>query len=196
MRYYVALCCTIIYWHFHITIKRMVKTKFHWFVNKNICATNVFLCYQSTYPFKYVSSLLSLSHCRIVAAVIVVLSFSSHCRGVIVFVLHCCSVISIIASLHCLCCLCCLHCHHVVGVFIIMLLLLLLLLSCHVVAVVIMVSLLQSSSLHHCGRHHCVVVIVALSLCCCRCIAVVLLLSLSHHGVVVLLRCRHVCVWP
>src|SRR6267142_5863054 len=107
MRYYVARCCTIIYWHFYITIKRMVKTKFHWFVNKNICATNVFLCYQSTYP----SSMCHYCHhcCRyhhhVVAAVIMVSSLSSHCCGVIVFVLHCRGVVSIIASSLCCGCL-------------------------------------------------------------------------------------------
>src|SRR6267142_5283663 len=58
---------------------------------------------------KYVSSLPSSLSCHhVMAAVIMVLLFSSHCRGVIIFVLHRCGVVSIIVLLCCLCCCCCL----------------------------------------------------------------------------------------
>src|SRR6267142_93594 len=110
MRYYVALCCTIIYWHFHITIKRMVKTKFHWFVNKNICATNAFLCYQSTYPSSMCHH--CHRHCHVIMSWllsswfccshhIVVVSSSLSCI-VVVSLCHC----SVVVLLLWCCCVC------------------------------------------------------------------------------------------
>src|SRR6267142_2415839 len=96
---------------------------------------------------KYVSSLPSSLSCHhVMAAVIMVLLFSSHCRGVIIFVLHRCGVVSIIVLLCCLCCCCCR-----------------------------VMSWLWSSRCHRCSCCHFItVVVVVVSLC--HCSVVVLLL--------------------
>src|SRR6267142_437376 len=190
MRYYVARCCTIIYWHFYITIKRMVKTKFHWFVNKNICATNVFLCYQSTYP----SSMCHRRHhrhcvvtlwllpswfCHSRHIVVVSLSLSCiiavsspslcHCVVFVVFVV----VMSWVSSLSCCgccCCCCCCRCCTVV------------LLRCCSVVVLLQCCCVVAVLLCCCG-------VVVLLWCCC-----VVVVLLCCCGVVVLLWCCGVVV--